>query len=173
VTEYSAGDVLLEESQEVTVTAEDGTVSYSEDLEDYATWEGGVDAELSVTVTDTATGETTTITYDKSLYLYRCPYGVVYSKTTGAPIAGAVVSVHDAHTGAVIALDLASNPTASNPQTTDASGRYDCKLEIGRQYYITVKATGFADYQSAVFSERWHVVREDIPLEMLRVVAQK
>ena len=93
----------------------------------------------------------------------RCPYGKVYNSKTGRPIVGVKVTVHN-EDGSIVALDKASNPTTSNPQITDATGRYGVKLRTGGKYYITATAEGYEDYQSPVFTEKWHVLREDIAL---------
>jgi len=75
--------------------------------------------------------------------------------------------------GSIVALDKASNPNVANPQMTDATGRYNCKLAIGKKYYLTVKAPGYEEYRSSVFSERWHIVREDVGLTPSTVLSKK
>lgn len=162
---YDAGQVVVSQTQEVAMS-DSGTFTYSYDPPgDLAGYTGNY-FELAVTVTDPESGASYTITYDRDLYLYRCPYGIVYDQQTGKPIAGAVVTVHNAD-GSIAALDKAANPNVSNPQTTDATGRYNAKLAIGKKYYLTVKAPGYQDYQSPVFSERWHIVREDVGMTPL------
>ena len=164
-TEHEAGEVVYEQTRNVSVDSLTDTVTVgvaaTDDLIDYASNEVYVDME--VTVTDPTTGATYTQTYDKSLYLYRCPYGKVTNEQTGEKIAGAKVTVHF-EDGAIVALDKASNANARNPQVTDATGRYGFKLETNRKYYITASAEDYQDYKSPVFTEKWHVLREDIAL---------
>ncbi len=61
-------------------------------------------------------------------------------------------------------MDKASNPTATNPQRTDATGRYGVKLQVGRKYYMTCTAKGYKTYKSKIFTEKWHALREDVTL---------
>ena len=70
----------------------------------------------------------------------------------------------------MVVLDKSANPDVSNPQMTDATGRYSCKLAIGK-YYLTVKAPGYEEYRSALFSEQGHIVREDVGMTALSVTA--
>ena len=165
---YDAGEVVMEETQEVTI-GEDTTLSFSYDPPD----ELGTRSyyELAVTVTDPESGSSYSFTYDRNIYLYRCPYGIVYNKKTGKAIAGAVVTLHNAD-GSIVALDKASNPSVNNPQTTDATGRYNAKLAIGKKYYLTVKAPGYDEYKSELFSERWHIVREDVGMTASTIMAK-
>ena len=100
------------------------------------------------------------------------PYGIVYDKTMGTPIAGAVVTIHNAD-GSIAVLDKAANPNVSNPQTTDATGRYNANLAIGKKYYLSVKVDGYEAYQSPLFSERSHIVREDVALIPETVLSKK
>lgn len=162
---YDAGEMVMTQTQEVTL-GQDSTYNFTYDppneLVGSTWWDGGY-FELVVTVTEPVSGATYTITYDRDIYLYRCPYGIVYDKTTSKPIVGATVTVHNAD-GSIVALDKASNPNVSNPQTTDATGRYNAKLAIGKKYYLSVKARGYEEYRSSLFSERWHIVREDVGL---------
>jgi hypothetical protein len=163
---YNAGDVIFEQSQEVTFDSENSLLDYSQDLPgDIMGTEqnSAFYVELSVTVTDPGTGATYTQTYDNALYLYRCPYGKVTDKKTGLPIAGAKITVHF-EDGSIVPLDRASNPTASNPQYTDATGRYGAKLRTNKKYYITAEAEGYEPYRSETFTEKWHVLREDVAL---------
>ena len=157
-----SGQAIVEQTQEVTI-GEDGTYTFSYDPPANLTDWSGHEFQLVVTVTEPVSGASYTITYDRLFYLYRCPYGIVYDKTTGRAIAGATVTVHNAD-GSIVLLDKASNPNVSNPQTTDATGRYNAKLAIGQKYYLTVKAPGYEEYRSSLFSERWHIVREDVGL---------
>ena len=53
----------------------------------------------------------------------------------------------------------------SNPQMTDATGRFGFILQTNRKYYMTAQAEGYEDYTSPVFTEQWHVLREDIEME--------
>jgi hypothetical protein len=164
---YSSGDVIFEQTQEVTLDSENNLLDYSQDLPgDIMGTEqnSAFYVELNVTVTDTNTGATYTQTYDNALYLYRCPYGKVTNKMTGMPVAGAKITVHF-EDGSLVTLDRASNPTASNPQYTDATGRYGAKLRTNKKYYITAEAEGYKPYKSEVFTEKWHVLREDVALE--------
>lgn len=162
---YDVGETVMTQTQEVTM-GEDSIYNFTYDppneLVGSSWWDGGY-FELTVTVTEPESGATYTVAYDRDIYLYRCPYGVVYDKKTGKPIAGATVTVHNVD-GSTVMLDKASNPNASNPQITDATGRYNCKLAIGKKYYLSVKTPGYETYKSSVFSERWHVVREDVGL---------
>ena len=168
---YDAGQVLVSQTQEVTLT-DGGTFTYTYDPpESLVGWTGGY-FELAVTVTEPTSGATYTLTYDKDIYLYRCPYGIIYDKKTGKAVVGATVTVHN-EDGSIAALDKASNPNVSNPQTTDVTGRYNCKLAIGKKYYLTVKAPGYEEYKSQLFSERWHIVREDVGMTQLPLIARK
>lgn len=160
--DYDAGEVVVQQTQEVALTDE-GTFTFSYDPPTTIANYIGNYFELAVTVTEPVSGATYTIEYDKQVYLFRCPYGIVYDKTTGKAIAGVKVTIHNAD-GSIVALDKAANPNASNPQTTDATGRYNAKLAVGNKYYLTVKARGYEEYRSPLFSERWHVVREDVGL---------
>lgn len=163
---YTPGEVIFEQTQEVAFDAENNTLNYTQDLpgdimgteQNSAFYVG-----LNVTVTDPQSGASYTTNYDKQLYLYRCPYGKVYDKGTGQSIVGAKVTVHF-EDGSIVPLDKASNPTASNPQVTDATGRYGVKLQSNRKYYISATADGYKEYKSPVFTEKWHVLREDIAL---------
>jgi hypothetical protein len=161
---YDAGQVAAEYTQEVTLTG-DGTYTFSytppEEMS-VGPSQGGY-FELGVTVTEPISGATYTWTYDRQIRILRCPYGIVYDKVTGKAIVGATVTIHNAD-GSIVALDKGANPNVSNPQTTDATGRYNAKLAVGKKYYLTVKATGYEEYKSPVFSERWHIVREDVGL---------
>lgn len=162
VVDYDPGEVVVQQTQEMTLT-DGGSFTYTYDPPQDLTNYVGTYFELAVTVTEPESGATYTMTYDRQLYLYRCPYGIVYDKTTGKPIVGATVTIHNAD-GSIALLDKAANPNVSNPQTTDATGRYNAKLAIGKKYYLTVKTPGYAAYQSPLFSERWHIVREDVGL---------
>ena len=172
------GDIVVEETQEVFLDGQDTfSVSYQPPVslvgDDFGWGEGnGYYTELTVTVTDTSTGASYTTTYDRTINLYRCPYGIVYNQKTGQPIVGATVTIHNAD-GSIVMLDKAANPNVSNPQTTDATGRYNAKLAIGKKYYLTVKAPGYDEYRSEVFSERWHIVREDVGLSTSTVLSKK
>ena len=167
--QIAVGDILVEETQEI-VMSEDGTYSVSYDppielvgdLYGYGL-EGGYLAELSVTVTNPDTGASYTTTYDRQINLYRCPYGKITNKANGQPVAGAKITVHF-EDGSIVPLDKAANPTATNPQITDAMGRYGVKLLTNRKYYMTAKAEGYKPYKSEIFTEKWHVLREDIKL---------
>jgi hypothetical protein len=169
---YTSGEVIFEQTQEAAFDAENNTLNYSQDLpgdimgteQNYA-----FNVGLNVTVTDPQSGASYTTNYDKQLYLYRCPYGKVYDTDTGQSIVGAKVTVHF-EDGSIVPLDKASNPTASNPQVTDATGRYGVKLQANRKYYITATAEGYKEYKSSVFTEKWHVLREDISLTPVDVV---
>ena len=78
-------------------------------------------------------------------------------------VIGAKITVFTEN-GSIVALDKASNPTASNPQMTDATGRFGFNLHTDRKYYMVASAPGYEDYQSDVFTEQWHVIREDIKM---------
>jgi len=173
--QISVGDILVEDTQEITMN-EDGTysVSYDPPIElvgDYYGYglTGGYLAELSVTVTDPDTGASYTTTYDRQINLYRCPYGKVANKITGETIVGAKITVHF-EDDSIVSLDKATNKTHTNPQMTDATGRFGFILQSNRKYYMTAKAEGYEDYQSEIFTEQWHVLREDI--EMVPVQEQ-
>jgi len=166
----NVGDVLVEDTQEVTI-GEDGTfdISYDPPIElvgDYYGYglDGGYMAELSVTVTDPGTGASYTTTFDKQINLYRCPYGKVTDSRTDQAIVGTKITVHY-DDGSIVALDKATNKTANNPQITDATGRFGFILQTNRKYYLTATAEGYEDYQSGIFTEQWHVIREDIKME--------
>jgi len=160
--QYDAGEVVYEETQEVTLGTDD-TYSFSYDPETTVAGDEGFYGELAVTITDVDSGESYTTSYDRSLYFYRCPYGKVANAKTGESIVGAKITVHFAD-GSKVPLDKASNPTANNPQITDATGRYGFVLETNRKYYLTASAPGYEDYRSETFTERWHVLREDVVL---------
>jgi hypothetical protein len=171
-TEYhEAGDLLIEQTQEV-VLGDDNTISFSYDPPYDLARSVGFYGELSVTVTEPISRQSYTTTYDKSLYLYRCPYGKVTNAKTGQPIAGTRITVHF-EDGSIVPLDKASNPTATNPQYTDATGRYGAKLQTNRKYYITAKAEGYKPYKSEIFTEKWHVLREDVALTPIDQVASR
>ena len=164
-TEYQAGDVVFEQTGEMGVDSTTGAInvgiSATDDMTGYSSSEVYID--MVVTVTDPSTGSTYTQSYDKALYLYRCPYGKIYNSKTSRPIVNAKVTVHF-EDGSIVSLDRASNPTAGNPQTTDATGRYGFKLETNRKYFMTASADGYENYKSPIFTEKWHVLREDIAL---------
>jgi hypothetical protein len=48
---------------------------------------------------------------------------------------------------------------------TDATGRYGFNLRADRKYYMVASAPGYEDYQSDVFTEQYHIIREDIKLQ--------
>ena len=175
---YDAGQVIMEETQQIVLGA-DETFSYSLDPScnlagrnqtENAYDKNGLYAEFAVTISDEE-GNSYTIPYDKELYIYRyrCPYGRVYNAKTGESIVGAKVTVFYKD-GSIVALDKASNPTAHNPQITDATGRYGFKLEINKKYYITAIVPGYKDFKSGIFTEKWHVLREDIALTPLETM---
>jgi len=162
----SAGDVVSESTQTVVLDPETGLYVVSAEIEDDAVpWQQNIAyfVDMNVTVTDSTTGTTSTTSYDKSLYLYRCPYGKITDNRTGQAIVNAKVTVHF-EDGSIVSLDKATNKTASNPQVTDATGRFGFILQSNRKYYLTAKAEGYEDYQSDIFTEQWHVLREDIAM---------
>lgn len=159
---YDAGQTVMQQTQEVTL-GENDTYSFTYDPPTELAGYTGFYGTLSVTVTEPESGATYTIDYDRQIYLYRCPYGRVYDVNTGKPIVGAKVTVLNEE-GAIVSLDKASNSNARNPQTTDATGRYGFKLETNKKYYISVTAAGYKDFKTGVFTEKWHVLREDIAL---------
>jgi len=165
--EYQAGDVVYTKTDDVSVDSTTDTITVgivaADDLVDIGWGSEEVYVDMEVVITDTSTGETYTQTYDKSLYLYRCPYGKITNSVNGLPIVGAKITVHF-EDGSIVPLDKASNPTATNPQITDATGRYGVKLQTNRKYYMTAKAKGYKQYKSEIFTEKWHVLREDIKL---------
>ncbi len=167
--DYDAGEVIFEQTQEVALSA-DNTFNYSYDLPATLAGYTGFYANLNVTVTEPDSGQTVTVAYDRQLYLYRCPYGKVTNAKSNKPIVGAKVTVHF-EDGSIVPLDKASNPTASNPQITDATGRYGFKLQTNRKYFIKASAPGYKDYKSPTFTEKWHVLREDIKLDPVDQVA--
>jgi len=95
--------------------------------------------------------------------MYRDPYGNVEDVVTGQAVVGAKITVFTEN-GSIVALDKASNPTASNPQVTDATGRFGFNLRTDRKYYMVASSEGYEDYQSPVFTEQWHIIREDIKM---------
>jgi len=167
---YDPGQVVIQTTQEVTVD-DQGTFVFSYDPPQEPFGYGDGAFQVAVTVTDPSTGQSYTTTHDKQVYLFRCPYGIVYDHETGEPIAGATVTVHNVD-GSVAVLDKAANPNVNNPQVTDATGRYNCKLAIGKKYYLQVVVPGYAPYQSQVFSERWHIVREDVGLTRAMMLSE-
>ena len=74
---HEAGEIVYESTEEITLdsTSDTATVGIvaSSDLIDIAWGSEEVYVDMTVTVTDPDTGATFTQTYDKSLYLYRCP----------------------------------------------------------------------------------------------------
>jgi len=163
-TQYYAGDTFVIQSEEVTITGEDGVYefSYDPDVGLIDGYTGGY-FDLVTTITDTETKSTITQTADKSLYVYRDPYGKVEDIVTGQAVIGAKITVYT-EDGSIVVLDKAANPKAYNPQTTDATGRFAFNLRTNRKYYMVVNAPGYEEYQSMVFTEKWHVIREDIRL---------
>ena len=176
---YDAGETVIQQTEEVILSADGTGTSYTfqYDPSAYILFAEGPNGpttdvfeparsnlfQLVVTVTDPLTGSSQSTTYDRYYYFYRCPYGIIYDKATGQAIANATVTVHNVD-GSVVALDKSANPNVTNPQTTDATGRYNCKLAIGKKYYMTVTAPGYAPYTSGLFSERWTIVREDVAM---------
>jgi len=165
--EHLAGEVVYEQTEELTVDSTSDAITVgvtaSSDLVDIAWGSDEVYVDMVVTVTDPDTGATYTQTYDQSLYLYRCPYGKITNNRTGQAIVNAKITVHF-EDGSIVSLDKATNKTANNPQVTDATGRFGFILQTNRKYYLTAKAEGYEDYQSDIFTEQWHVLREDIAM---------
>lgn len=161
---YETGEVLMEQTQTLNLN-QDSTFSFSLDPSaellngGYFNGSESVTADVVVTITDPDSGASYTMTLDNQIRLID-PYGIVYDKSTGRPIVNATVTVHHAD-GSVVALDKSGNANVTNPQSTDATGRYSCKLASGK-YYLTVKAPGYEDYKSGIFSEAGHIVREDV-----------
>lgn len=166
--QYDSGQVISEQTQEV-VVEEDNSLSFSYDPSGYLAGDDGLYANVTVTVTEPESGVSYTFSYDQSIYLYlpRCPYGRVYNVKTGKAIVGAKVTVHN-EDGSIVALDKAANPTVSNPQTTDATGRFGFKLKTNGKYYITATCPSYEDYKSPIFTEKWHVLREDVALTPIK-----
>lgn len=162
VLHYDYGQIVMEKTEEITL-GENNTLSFSYDVPDSIGFGVQLLSDLIVTVTDPATGANYSMTYDKELMLARCPYGKVYDKRTGQPIVGAKVTVHF-EDGSIVPLDKSTNSNASNPQITDATGRYGFKLMTNRKYYLKSTAPGYKEYKSDIFTEKWHVLREDISL---------
>lgn len=189
VIHYDAGQVLYQQTDQFVAGTIDN-VNYSYDLS-YPTQDNEMkvygfnysapiemagyeplDTQLVITVTEQETGKTSTINYDTYFRYYqldpnRCPYGKVFNAKNKLPVVGAKITVFN-EDGSIVALDKASNPTAGNPQITDATGRYGCKLEINKKYYIVAKAEGYKEYKSPIFTEKWHVLREDIPMALIK-----
>jgi len=165
--EHLAGEVVYEQTEEVSYDSTSDSITIgvtaSSDLVEIAWGSEEVYVDMVVTVTDPDTGATYTQTYDQSLYLYRCPYGKITDNRTGQAIVNAKITVHF-EDGSIVSLDKATNKTASNPQVTDATGRFGFILQTNRKYYLTAKAEGYEDYQSNIFTEQWHVLREDIAM---------
>lgn len=163
-TQYYAGDEIVIQTEEVTITGEDATYefSYDPDVDLIDGYTGGY-FDMITTITDTQTETKVTQTSDKSLYIYRDPYGNVQDSVTGQAIIGAKITIHNSD-GSIVTLDKASNPNAYNPQVTDATGRFAFNLRTDRKYYMVVSAPGYEQYRSTVFTEKWHVIREDIKL---------
>lgn len=165
---YEAGQVIavVEEEAVVSPYSSDYVFSYDPpgDLLEGNEWnsDGGY-FDVVITVTDMDAENSYTQTFDQSLYLYRDPYGKVEDATTGEAVVGAKITVFTEN-GSIVALDKASNPTANNPQMTDATGRFGFNLRTDRKYYMVASAPGYEDYQSEVFTEQWHVIREDIKM---------
>ncbi|NQT70359.1 MAG: hypothetical protein HQ552_12340 [Desulfobacteraceae bacterium] len=67
---YEANQVIMEQTQEV-VIGDDNNFSFSYDPPFDLAGYSGLDANLSVTVTEPESGQSYTATYDKTLYLYR------------------------------------------------------------------------------------------------------
>lgn len=159
---YRAGRVLMEQTQEVVLGSDNG-LSFSYDPPQELAGTGGLSADLSVTITDPVSGHSHKMSFDRPLYLYRSPYGKVTNARSGEPIVGVKITVHF-EDGSIAALDKASNPTASNPQTSDATGRYKFKLDKNRKYYITATAPGYQVYTSNTFTGKSGGFRENLEL---------
>ncbi len=163
-TQYYAGDEIIIQSDDVTLSEEDGVYEFSYDPEvNLISGTTGGYFDMVTTITDGETQAKVTRTADKSLYIYRDPYGKIEDSVTGQLIVGAEIIVYNADDSIVI-LDKAANPNAYNPQVTDATGRFAFNLRTNRKYYMVVTAPGYEDYESGVFTEKWHVIREDITL---------
>ncbi len=163
---YDAGQVAAEYTQEITLNGDETyNFSYQPPTELSVGPKGGY-FQLAVTVTDPVSGASYTMTYDRQILILRCPYGKVTDAKTSKSVVGAKVTVHY-EDGSLVPLDKAANPNAANPQITDATGRYGFKLQTGRNYYISATAPGYEEYKSPVFTEKWHVLREDIKLNPL------
>ncbi len=67
---YDADQVIMEQTQAV-VIGDDNTLSFSYDPPSDLVGYTGLDANLTVTVTEPESGQSYTTTYDKALYLYR------------------------------------------------------------------------------------------------------
>jgi len=161
---HKAGETITLLSEEVTVSSEDGTYAFSLDPgTNLVDGFGSGYWALEVEITDTTTETTVTQTMDKTLLVYRDPYGKVEDSVTGQAVVGAKITVFT-EDGSIVALDKASNPTASNPQMTDATGRFGFNLRTNRKYYMVAAAPGYENYQTDVFTEQWHVIREDIKM---------
>ncbi|MEE8429920.1 MAG: carboxypeptidase-like regulatory domain-containing protein [Candidatus Desulfatibia sp.] len=169
VIEYKAGEMVLKQTQEI-MLGEDSILSFSYDPPSDLAGDNGFNANLSVTVTEPVSGQSYTMNPDKQIYLYRVPYGKVTNAKTALPIAGAKITIHF-EDESIVPLDKAPNPTATNPQITDATGRYGVKFQTSRKYYITAEAPGYKPYKSEIFTEKWHVLREDIKLTPIDQVA--
>jgi len=165
---YVAGQVIDVVEEETVLTADSTSYDFSYDppgdiLEGNEwNYDGGF-FDVVINVEDTSTESSYTQTFDQSLYLYRDPYGKVEDAVTAQSVVGAKITVFT-EDGSIVALDKASNPTASNPQVTDATGRFGFNLRADRKYYMVASAPGYEDYQSPVFTEQFHVIREDIKL---------
>ncbi len=165
---YEAGTVIDTVEEQAVISADSATYDFSYDpagdllIGNEWNYDGGF-FDVVVEVTDTSTESSYTQTFDRSLYLYRDPYGKVTDSLTGEAIVNAKVTVFD-EDGSIVALDKASNSIASNPQTTDATGRYAFNLRANKKYYMMATAPGYEDHKSKLFTEGWHVIREDIEL---------
>ena len=168
------GEVLFTQEEEVLFMSDaSGEYNFSLDPpEELLTDVESGNFDLLVTVTDIDTNTTYTQTYDKSIYVYRDPYGKVTDSITGEVLVGAKVTVYD-EAGAIVSLDKASNPSASNPQMTDATGRYAFNLATDRKYYLVSRAEGYEDYKSPLFTEQWHVIREDIKMVPIKITISR
>ena len=165
---YEEGQIIDTVEEEIILSGDSSTYEFSYDpdgdllIGNEWNYDGGL-FDVVINVTDTSTESTVTQTFDQSLYLYRDPYGKIENSVTGEAIVGAKITVFTEN-GSIVALDKASNPTASNPQMTDATGRFGFNLRADRKYYMVASAPGYEDYQSDVFTEQWHVIREDITM---------
>jgi len=167
-TQYYAGDEIIIQSDNVTLSGDDRVYEFNYDPEvNLISGTTGGYFDMVTTITDEETQAKVTRTADKSLYIYRDPYGKIEDSVTGQSIIGAEIIVYNADDSIVI-LDKAANPNAYNPQVTDATGRFAFNLRTNRKYYMVVTAPGYEDYESGVFTEKWHVIREDITLSPVK-----
>ncbi len=89
--------------------------------------------------------------------------GAVYDSVTGERIKDALVTLFKANS-----IIYTASPQ-SNPQTTDAEGRFYFEVESGK-YYLESKHKDYKDYKGEVFSVSGTAISQNIMMDPLDVV---